>query len=88
MKTPNHRNKLTITVSPLEPNISEALLENNLPTNPDAVSNHFMKEYGWDLLSSRSIWAFEYERASLLLDDTIPDFNGESRACTGVCHTL
>ena len=66
-----------MTTSPLEEPIIKSLTTRQLPKTEDKMSGFFMEEFGWDLLSSRSIWAFDYERASLLLDDTIPDFNGE-----------
>jgi len=74
-ETPNKRNKITITSSQLEAPITNALTLYQLPKKEEKIPGHFMQEFGWDLLSSRSIWAFDYERGSLLLDDTIPDFD-------------
>jgi len=39
-----------------------------------AVSSWFEKEYNWDLLAARSVWAFgpDKQGPNVLLDDTLP----------------
>lgn len=43
------------------------------------LSNHFQQKHGWDLLASRSIWAFGPDEqnlgggANVLLNDTLAD---------------
>ena len=49
---------------------------------PKSLGKHFQDKYQWDLLASRSIWAFgpdEYG-ANILMDDTLPS---EVRRPTG-----
>lgn len=76
--TPNKRNKLTFIAEPL----SEGLAENLEAGKVDIVKwdnkklgRYFQTQYDWDLLSSRSVWAFgpsPTHGTNILLDDTLP----------------
>ncbi|CAL1694332.1 unnamed protein product [Somion occarium] len=74
--TPNKKNKLTMIAEPLERGIAEDL-ENGRVTmrmSPKERGTFFQEKYQWDLLASRSIWAFgpDENGPNILLDDTLP----------------
>ncbi|RKP12914.1 P-loop containing nucleoside triphosphate hydrolase protein [Piptocephalis cylindrospora] len=64
-ETQNHRNKLTMVAEPLDRGIAE-----------DLEAGAYLREhYQWDLLASRSIWAFGPDLrlgSNILCDDTLP----------------
>jgi len=61
---------------PLERGISEDIESGkvNIRMPPKQLGQHFQNKYGWDLLASRSIWAFgpDEQGPNLLMDDTLP----------------
>ncbi|KAG0140391.1 hypothetical protein CROQUDRAFT_136726 [Cronartium quercuum f. sp. fusiforme G11] len=77
-ETPNKKNKLTMIAEPLERGIAEDIETGriNIKMPAKTLSQHFMNTYQWDLLSSRSIWAFGPEEESggtnILMNDTLP----------------
>ncbi len=75
-QTPNKRNKLTVISEPLEKGIAEDIESGkvNLRMPPKEVGKHFTEKYDWDILASRSIWAFgpDDNGPNILLDDTLP----------------
>ncbi|GAA5913590.1 116 kDa U5 small nuclear ribonucleoprotein component [Sporobolomyces salmoneus] len=74
--TPNKKNKITMIAEPLERGISEDIESGkiNIRMPPKQLGQHFQNKYGWDLLASRSIWAFgpDEQGPNLLMDDTLP----------------
>lgn len=70
------RNKLTMIAEPLEKGISEDIESGriNIRMPPKQLGGHFQQKYGWDLLASRSIWAFgpDDQGPNILMDDTLP----------------
>lgn len=75
--TPNKRNKLTIIAEPLEKGIAEDIESGrlNVKLPPRELGKLFVERYDWDVLASRSIWAFGPDEGgpNVLLDDTLPD---------------
>lgn len=74
--TPNKKNKITMVAEPLDSGIAEDV-ENGkvLIKDPIRKTGKFFEEnYGWDLLASRSIWAFGPDDMgpNILQDDTLP----------------
>jgi U5 small nuclear ribonucleoprotein component len=74
--TPNKKNKITMVAEPLDPGIAEDI-ENSKVSIKDPirkVGKFFEDNYGWDLLASRSIWAFGPDDMgpNILQDDTLP----------------
>ncbi|KAJ3376061.1 U5 small nuclear ribonucleoprotein component [Allomyces arbusculus] len=75
-ESPNKRNKLTMLAEPLDPQIARdienGVITSDMPARQRA--QHFEQQYGWDVLASRSIWAFgpDSRGPNLLLDDTLP----------------
>lgn len=77
--TPNKRNTLTFIAEPLS---GEGLAEKLEAGKVDIVhwdnkklGRYFQTQYDWDLLSSRSVWAFgpsPTHGTNILLDDTLP----------------
>jgi U5 small nuclear ribonucleoprotein component len=74
--TPNKQNKITMVAEPLEPGIAEDIESRKVKIrDPVRKTGKFFEEnYGWDLLASRSIWAFGPEEMgpNILVDDTLP----------------
>ena len=74
--TPNKKNKLTIIAEPLEKGIAEdiesGVLDIKMP--PKQLGKVLQDKYGWDLLASRSVWAFgpDERGPNILVDDTLP----------------
>lgn len=76
-ETPNKKNKVTMIAEPLDDGIAEDIESGrvNLSKPTKDVAKHFQEKYHWDLLASRSIWAFgpNDNGPNLLQDDTLPD---------------
>ncbi|GAA5927895.1 hypothetical protein JCM3775_002757 [Rhodotorula graminis] len=74
--TPNKKNKITMIAEPLERGIAEDIETGKVSIRlpPKQLGQHFQQKYGWDLLASRSIWAFgpDEQGPNLLVDDTLP----------------
>ena len=76
-QTANKRNQLTFLAEPMEDGLAEKLERGKINPEWDAkkLGGFFQNQYSWDLLSSRSIWAFgdsPTHGTNLLLDDTLP----------------
>jgi len=68
---------------PLEKGLAEDI-ENEvvqISWNKKRLGDFFQTKYGWDLLASRSIWAFGPDSSgpNILVDDTLP-----SQVCTNL----
>ncbi|KAL4252518.1 Tr-type G domain-containing protein [Abortiporus biennis] len=74
--TPNKKNKLTMIAEPLERGIAEDIESGRVTMRmtPKERGTFFQDKYQWDLLASRSIWAFgpDENGPNILLDDTLP----------------
>jgi len=74
--TPNKKNRLTMIAEPLERGIAEDLERGRvtMQMTPKERGSFFQEKYQWDLLASRSIWAFGPDEGgpNILLDDTLP----------------
>ncbi|KAK7686621.1 hypothetical protein QCA50_010221 [Cerrena zonata] len=74
--TPNKKNRLTMIAEPLERGIAEDLEHGRVTMRmtPKERGTFFQDKYQWDLLASRSIWAFGPDESgpNILLDDTLP----------------
>lgn len=61
---------------PLEKGIAEDIESGKVTIRmpPKQLGGHFQNKYGWDLLASRSIWAFgpDEQGPNILMDDTLP----------------
>lgn len=70
------RNRLTMIAEPLERGIAEDIETGRVNMRMPAKERgkFFEQKYQWDLLASRSIWAFGPEDSgpNALLDDTLP----------------
>jgi U5 small nuclear ribonucleoprotein component len=76
-ETANKRNKLTFIAEPLDDGLTEMLEAGKVNSNWDSrkLGRFFQKKFDWDLLSSRSVWAFgssPTHGTNVLLDDTLP----------------
>lgn len=75
-ETPNKKNKLTMISEPLEKGIAEDIEAGrvSLKWNVKDVAKFFEEKYSWDVLASRSIWAFgpDENGPNILIDDTLP----------------
>jgi U5 small nuclear ribonucleoprotein component len=76
-ETANKRNKLTFIAEPMDDGLAEQLEAGkvNLHWEKKKLGRYFQTKYNWDLLSSRSVWAFgdsPTHGTNLLLDDTLP----------------
>ncbi|KAH8679876.1 P-loop containing nucleoside triphosphate hydrolase protein [Tricladium varicosporioides] len=75
-QTPNKKNKITMVAEPLDKGIAEDIESGKVSIkSPNRVIGKFFEEnYGWDLLASRSIWAFGPDDLgpNILQDDTLP----------------
>mmetsp|Transcript_60870 Transcript_60870/g.188467 ORF Transcript_60870/g.188467 Transcript_60870/m.188467 type:complete len:986 (+) Transcript_60870:87-3044(+) len=75
-ETPNKKNKLYMVAEPLEKGLGEDIEKGKVKIQWDnrRVSDFFTKNYDWDLLAARSIWAFgpETNGPNVLVDDTLP----------------
>ncbi|EIM92380.1 P-loop containing nucleoside triphosphate hydrolase protein [Stereum hirsutum FP-91666 SS1] len=74
--TPNKKNRLTMIAEPLERGIAEDIETGrvNMRMSAKERGKFFEEKYQWDLLASRSIWAFGPDEGgpNALLDDTLP----------------
>ncbi|ORY31376.1 116 kda u5 small nuclear ribonucleoprotein component [Naematelia encephala] len=75
-ETPNKKNKVTMISEPLETGIANDIEAGRVTmrmTNKER-GNFFEKNYQWDMLASRNIWAFgpEDNGPNVLVNDTIP----------------
>ncbi|KAF8588316.1 Calreticulin-domain-containing protein [Ramaria rubella] len=74
--TPNKKNKITMIAEPLERGVAEDIESGKVTMRMSAKDRgkFFEERYQWDLLASRSIWAFgpDENGANVLLDDTLP----------------
>ncbi|PFH49056.1 hypothetical protein AMATHDRAFT_63987 [Amanita thiersii Skay4041] len=74
--TPNKKNRITMIAEPLERGIAEDIERGrvNMRMTPKERGKFFEEKYQWDLLASRSIWAFgpDDNGPNVLLDDTLP----------------
>jgi 116 kDa U5 small nuclear ribonucleoprotein component len=74
--TPNKKNKITMVAEPLDSGIAEDIEKSRVSIkDPIRKTGKFFEEnYGWDLLASRSIWAFGPDDMgpNILQDDTLP----------------
>lgn len=70
------RNKITMIAEPLERGIAEDIERGRvtMKMTPKDRGSFFQEKYQWDLLASRSIWAFGPNDSgpNILLDDTLP----------------
>lgn len=70
------RNKITMIAEPLEKGIAEDIERGRITMRmtPKERGTFFQEKYQWDLLASRSIWAFGPDDSgpNVLLDDTLP----------------
>lgn len=75
--TPNKANKLTMIAEPLDEKLDLDIENKRISLNmPKKIVSEYMKnKYNWDILASRSIWAFGPTETSpnILLDDTLSD---------------
>jgi U5 small nuclear ribonucleoprotein component len=73
---------------PLEKGIAEDVERGrvSMRMTPKERGTFFQEKYQWDLLASRSIWAFgpEEQGCNILLDDTLPSTVGDSLERTGI----
>ncbi|KAJ7897288.1 Calreticulin family-domain-containing protein [Mycena olivaceomarginata] len=74
--TPNKKNKITMIAEPLERGVAEDIERGrvNMRMTVKDRGKFFQEKYQWDLLASRSIWAFgpDENGPNILLDDTLP----------------
>ncbi|EWC45145.1 putative U5 small nuclear ribonucleoprotein component [Drechslerella stenobrocha 248] len=74
--TPNKKNKITMVAEPLEEDVARDIEGGKVSIKWPIrkVGNFFVENHGWDVLASRSIWAFGPEETSpnILQDDTLP----------------
>ncbi|KIM47686.1 hypothetical protein M413DRAFT_439352 [Hebeloma cylindrosporum] len=74
--TPNKKNKITMIAEPLERGIAEDIERGrvNMRMTAKERGGFFQEKYQWDLLASRSIWAFgpDENGPNILRDDTLP----------------
>lgn len=70
------RNKLTFISEPLERGLAEDIEMGkiNIRMPPKQLGGYLEKNYGWDVLAARSIWAFGPDDMgpNILMDDTLP----------------
>jgi U5 small nuclear ribonucleoprotein component len=70
------RNKITVIAEPLERGVAENIETGRVTMRMSAKERgkHFEEHFQWDLLASRSIWAFgpDDNGPNVLLDDTLP----------------
>ncbi len=74
--TPNKKNKVTMVAEPLDDGIADDITRGKVSIRDPIrkVGKFFEENYGWDLLASRSIWAFGPDETgpNILQDDTLP----------------
>ena len=71
-----NRNKITMIAEPLEKGIADDIEKGrvSMKMSTKQIGKHFEERFQWDLLASRSIWAFgpEEQGTNILMDDTLP----------------
>lgn len=89
--TPNKKNKITMVAEPLDQGIAEDIESGKVSIkDPIRKTGKFFEEnYGWDLLASRSIWAFGPDDMgpNILQDDTLPSEVSNPTLCRYGCMT-
>lgn len=75
-ETPNKKNKITMIAEPLEGGLAEDI-ENEVVSiawPKKKIGEFFRTKYDWDVLASRSVWAFGPTKTgpNILVDDTLP----------------
>lgn len=75
-ETPNKKNKITMIAEPLEKGLAEDI-ENGIVSMAwpkKKLGEFFRTKYDWDVLASRSVWAFGPTATgpNILVDDTLP----------------
>jgi U5 small nuclear ribonucleoprotein component len=75
-ETPNKLNRISLIAEPLESRISQDIEREVVSINWETskLAKHFEKEYSWDILASRNIWAFgpDMNGPNIFLNDIIP----------------
>ena len=77
-ETANKRNKLTFIAEPLDDGLADKLEAGKVKPHvwdSKKLGRFFQSNYNWDLLSSRSVWAFgdsPTNGTNILMDDTLP----------------
>ncbi|GAA5805185.1 U5 small nuclear ribonucleoprotein component [Helicostylum pulchrum] len=75
-ETPNKKNKLTFIAEPLEKELAEEIENGDISIRwpKNKLGQHLESKHGWDVLASRSVWAFGPDDMgpNLLMDDTLP----------------
>ncbi len=77
VKSHNHKNTLAMIAEPLDKGLAEDIeaekIDLTLP--PKKVGDFFVKNYEWDILAARSVWAFGPEKfgANVLMNDTFAE---------------
>ena len=77
-QTTNKKNKLTFIAEPMDDGLAERLESGKVKLqnwDKRKIGRFFQSQYSWDLLSSRSVWAFGDSSTcgtNLLMDDTLP----------------
>jgi U5 small nuclear ribonucleoprotein component len=68
------RNKITMIAEPLERGLAEDIERGrvNMRMSAKGRADFFQKNYSWDLLASRTVWAFgpDENGPNILVDDT------------------
>lgn len=76
-ETPNKKNRITVIAEPLDDGIAEDIESGRVDIKwpVQKIGKHFQERYHWDLLASRSIWAFGPEETgpNVLQDDTLAE---------------
>ncbi|CAO3634329.1 unnamed protein product [Mucor fragilis] len=75
-ETPNKKNKLTFIAEPLEKELAEEIENGDISIRwpKSKLGSRLETKHGWDVLASRSVWAFGPDDMgpNLLMDDTLP----------------
>lgn len=75
-ETPNKMNRISLIAEPLEAKIAQDIEKEVVSFKMDSaeLSKHFEKEYSWDILASRNIWAFgaDMNGPNIFLNDVLP----------------
>ncbi|AFZ81019.1 U5 small nuclear ribonucleoprotein, putative [Theileria equi strain WA] len=90
-ETANGKNKLYMIAEPLETGIASSIDEGLIDPSwtQSQLSSHFSKVYNWDVLASRSIWAFgpDGNGPNILLNDTLPS-DVDKVKLDGIKHSI
>ena len=74
-ETPNKRNKLTMVAEPLDSGLGGDIERGTIKMSQPRreIKDFFMKNYKWDALAVRGLWAFgpDAQGPNVLLDDTL-----------------